>query len=74
MNPTETDENIAWVRETYDSVRPYSTGVPYLNFLGAESPDQVRAAYGDSYGRVVELKRKYDPKNLFRLNQNIRPG
>ena len=71
--PPETESNIAWVRETYDKVRPYSTGIPYLNFLGAEGADQVKAAYGDNYQKLVELKRKYDPTNLFRVNQNIKP-
>jgi FAD/FMN-containing dehydrogenase len=70
----EAEKNIAWVRETWDAVRPYSTGVPYLNFLGAEGVDQVKAAYGDNYQRLAELKKKYDPTNLFRVNQNIKPA
>ncbi|MDG6983544.1 MAG: FAD-binding oxidoreductase [Nitrososphaerota archaeon] len=74
MEPTGAERNITWVRETWEAVRPYSTGVPYLNFLGAEGADQVRTAYGDNYPRLVELKKKYDPTNLFRVNQNIRPG
>jgi FAD/FMN-containing dehydrogenase len=70
----EEAENITWVRETFQMMKPYSTGVPYLNFLAAEGTDQVKAAYGDNYPRLAELKREYDPTNLFRVNQNIKPA
>lgn len=73
MDPKEEKENVAWVRETWQAMQPFSTGVPYLNFLGAEGADQVKAAYGDAYPRLVELKKRYDPTNLFRVNQNIKP-
>lgn len=73
MNPADADRNIAWVRETWNVVQPFSTGALYVNFLGAEGDERVRAAYGSSYPRLLELKRKYDPTNLFRLNQNINP-
>jgi FAD/FMN-containing dehydrogenase len=64
----------AWTRELWEAVRPYSTGRVYVNFLGEEGQDRVRAAYGDAkYERLRALKRKYDPTNFFRLNQNIRP-
>jgi hypothetical protein len=71
---SEAESNIAWVRETWDAMQQYSTGAPYLNFMAAEGSDQVRAAYGDNFSRLVELKTKYDPTNLFRLNQNIKPA
>ncbi len=65
---------IAWTRETWEAVRPHSTGRVYVNFLGEEGQERVRAAYGDTkYERLRALKRKYDPTNFFRLNQNIRP-
>jgi FAD/FMN-containing dehydrogenase len=69
------DSHIAWVRETYDAIRPFSTGAPYLNFLGDEGADRVRAAYGPAaYERLVDVKNTYDPGNFFRVNQNIRPS
>jgi FAD/FMN-containing dehydrogenase len=65
---------MAWTREFWEAIRPYSTGRVYVNFLGEEGQDRVRAAYGDAkYERLLGLKRTYDPTNLFRLNQNIRP-
>src|SRR4029450_5683648 len=65
---------MAWTGELWEAVRPYSTGRVYVNFLGEEGPDRVRAAYGEAkYERLRTLKSKYDPTNFFRLNQNIRP-
>jgi FAD/FMN-containing dehydrogenase len=75
MDAAETRRHVAWARESFQAVQPYSTGRPYLNFLGDEGEARIRAAYGDrKYARLVELKNKYDPNNLFRLNQNIRPS
>jgi hypothetical protein len=55
-------------------LRPFSTGATYVNFQTAEEGDgRVRATYGANYGRLVEVKRRYDPGNLFRGNRNIRP-
>jgi FAD/FMN-containing dehydrogenase len=68
------EELIGWVRRLWDAVRPFSFGGVYLNYLSNEGDDRVRAAYGPGkYERLVALKNKYDPTNLFRLNQNIRP-
>lgn len=53
-------------------MKPFSTGSSYLN-LNVTAEDSVRAAHGDNYERLVALKNKYDPTNLFRLNQNIKP-
>jgi FAD/FMN-containing dehydrogenase len=70
----QADPHIAWVRQTYDAMQPFSTGAPYLNFLGDEGADRVRAAYGPAtYDRLVAVKNRYDPANFFRLNQNIKP-
>jgi FAD/FMN-containing dehydrogenase len=70
-DPSTTETNIAWVRETWDALSPYATGARFANF---EGEDQALAIYGEEkYQRLVEIKNKYDPKNLFRLNQNIKP-
>ncbi len=64
--------HIGWVRESWEAMQPHTTGDPYLNFLGDEGTDRVRAAYGsEAYDRLVDLKTRYDPDNVFRLNQNI---
>jgi len=61
-----------WVRGLFTALQPYAHGA-YINFLGDEGQDRVRAAYGANYARLVALKNAYDPTNLFRLNQNIPP-
>ena len=72
--PARAPACIAWTRELWEAVRPHSTGRIYVNFLGDEGPDRVRAAYGEAkYERLRALKRQHDPTNFFRLNQNIRP-
>ncbi len=74
MDSGETERNVAWARSFAQAVHPYSTGNVYLNFLGRESEERIRAAYGErKYARLLELKKLYDPNNLFRLNQNIKP-
>jgi FAD/FMN-containing dehydrogenase len=66
---------IDWVRATWNSLQPFSTGATYVNFMSSEAEDQVRAAYGpEKYVKLSALKRKYDPSNLFRVNQNIKPA
>jgi FAD/FMN-containing dehydrogenase len=64
---------IAWCRGIFDATTPFSNGGVYINFLTSEETDRIRQAYGPGYDRLVELKRKYDPTNLFRMNQNIKP-
>jgi FAD/FMN-containing dehydrogenase len=77
-DPTDNRDHIEWVRKLWQAVQPYSTGGVYVNYLGRnadEEPDRVRAAYGKKkYDRLVELKRRYDPDNIFCLNQNIDPA
>ncbi len=73
-DPALASDCTAWTRELWEAVRPYSTGRVYVNFLGDEGQDRVRAAYGEAkYERLRELKLKHDPTNFFRMNQNIRP-
>jgi FAD/FMN-containing dehydrogenase len=70
----EPESHIAWARGFFDAMQPHARDRVYVNFLGDEGPDRVRQAYGtEKYDRLVELKRKYDPTNFFRLNQNIEP-
>jgi FAD/FMN-containing dehydrogenase len=74
LDPAENARNIAWARESYDVMRPSFTPGRYVNYLGDDDgEDAVAAAYGPNYQRLRTLKAKYDPTNLFHLNQNIRP-
>jgi hypothetical protein len=74
MDPSMTDAATRWTRSLYAALRPKANGV-YANFLEDEGDDRIREAYpGDTFRRLVALKRRYDPSNLFHLNQNIRPG
>jgi FAD/FMN-containing dehydrogenase len=75
-DPVQTDEAIAWGRELWAAMEKHSTGGLYLNFpgLGEEKEALVRAGYGANYERLAELKAKYDPANLFRMNLNIAPA
>jgi FAD/FMN-containing dehydrogenase len=71
----ESEKHIQWTRDFEAAMRPFSTGGVYVNFLGEEGEDRVRAAYGPGkYARLAALKKKYDPTNFFRMNQNIKPG
>jgi len=72
-NPADTAKNVAWVRDYWSALHPHSSGGAYVNFLMEEGEDRIRATYGENYDRLVKVKTKYDPTNLFRLNQNIRP-
>jgi FAD/FMN-containing dehydrogenase len=73
LNPEESAHHIQWTREFWTAVEPFATGEVYVNHLDAEEGTRIRAAYSDNYERLVALKNKYDPTNLFRLNQNIKP-
>jgi FAD/FMN-containing dehydrogenase len=68
------DAHVAWTRSLFEGMKPFSEGKVYVNFLMDEGQDRVRAAYGpEKYERLLALKRRYDPDNVFRLNQNIKP-
>jgi hypothetical protein len=72
-DPATADANIAWARNFWEAVAPFSTGV-YVNHLDSDDgAARIHAAYGTNYARLVEIKRKYDPQNFFRLNHNITP-
>jgi hypothetical protein len=70
---TEQAAVVRWVQATRDSLQPFAHGV-YVNQLGDTSDQLVRSAYGSNYARLMEIKKKYDPTNLLRLNQNIKIG
>jgi FAD/FMN-containing dehydrogenase len=73
-DPAETEANVRWVHETYAALEPFMAPRSYVNYLADDDgEDRVRGAYGPNYDRLVELKRRYDPDNLFRLNHNIDP-
>jgi len=76
QDPTTDEANIAWVRRCIDALQPYSDGGMYLNFPGflEEGEGLLHASYGPNYERLVALKRTYDPANVFRTHQNIKPG
>ena len=75
MDPAATDENIAWTRETHKALAPHLDERRWLNYLDDDQGDDaVRAAYGPNYARLLEVKRRYDPENVFRHNHNIDPG
>jgi FAD/FMN-containing dehydrogenase len=69
----DSDTNIAWARETFRRLEPLAEEGVYVNNLGTEGVERVKAAYGANYERLVAVKRVYDPTNFFRLNQNITP-
>ena len=63
---------VKWVESLRNQLQPFANGA-YVNQLGETSDELVRAAYGPNYARLVEIKKKYDPRNVLRLNQNIKP-
>jgi FAD/FMN-containing dehydrogenase len=73
-DPARTDAGIAWARESFDALSPYMSDRSYTNYLSADDHDRVRNAFGSNYDRLAEIKRGYDPDNVFRLNHNIVPA
>lgn len=75
MDPKDNDACIAWSRSAYAALQPFVASDRYVNYLGEDEPgDAVAAAYGPNYQRLRTIKAKYDPGNVFRVNQNIRPA
>ncbi len=74
-DPADADANVQWTRELWEAMQPHLADAVYVNYLGDEGEDRVRDAYPPAkYERLVALKTKYDPTNLFRMNQNIKPA
>ena len=74
VDPADTVKNIQWTKDTYAAVSEHLAPGRWLNYLGDDQADDaIRAAYGPNYDRLRELKRRYDPGNVFHLNHNIVP-
>jgi FAD/FMN-containing dehydrogenase len=71
--PDDKQRSIDWARNLFAETAPYATGGVYVNFMPEDETDRVSSAYGANYARLAALKSKYDPGNLFRLNQNVQP-
>ena len=72
-DPADNEANIAWVKDYYAATAPHSDEGGYINFMASDDQGRVRVNYGANYDRLVSVKRQYDPGNLFRNNQNIKP-
>ena len=74
-DPADNEANTKWARDYWSAIHPYSgTDGGYVNFMGTDDQDRAPANYGSNYARLSEIKAKYDPDNLFHLNQNIAPA
>ena len=73
-DPANKDKITSWTKQYYDAVHPFSAGGAYVNFMMEEGEDRVRASYNGNYKRLTEIKKKYDPHNVFKVNQNIKPS
>ena len=73
-DPANAGKITSWCKEYFDALHPYSAGGAYVNFLMEEGQERVKAAFRDNYARLAQIKKRYDPDNFFRVNQNIRPA
>jgi FAD/FMN-containing dehydrogenase len=75
-DPAAAERNVVWARATSDAAKPFTNGRVYVNYIGVgEAPDRVRAAFSpEKFARLAQVKKQYDPRNVFRINQNIPPG
>ena len=73
-DPANADKITTWCKEYWDALHPFSAGGAYVNFMMDEGQDRIQAAFRDNYSRLATVKKKYDPTNFFRVNQNIRPA
>ncbi|HMJ34231.1 MAG TPA: FAD-binding oxidoreductase [Baekduia sp.] len=74
QSPDDDERYLAWARGISADLKPFGSGGVYLNFIGDEGQDRVRAAFGDDYERLAQIKAQYDPDNVFHFNQNIEPA
>jgi hypothetical protein len=73
-DPANKEKITKWTKDYFDALHPFSAGGAYVNFMMEEGEDRVKATYGGNYKRLAQIKTKYDPTNLFRVNQNIKPS
>jgi len=73
-DPKNNEKITKWTKDYYNAIHPYSAGGVYINFMMDEGQERVKASYKDNYDRLAKIKSKYDPNNLFRVNQNIKPN
>jgi FAD/FMN-containing dehydrogenase len=73
-DPANRDKITEWSKDYFDAVHPYSAGGAYVNFMMEEGQERVQASFRDNYKRLAKIKKKYDPTNFFRVNQNILPA
>jgi FAD/FMN-containing dehydrogenase len=72
-DPADTEANIEWTRATYEALAPHFAARRYVNYLADDEADEaVAAAYGENFSRLQDVKRRYDPDNLFHINHNVR--
>jgi len=72
-DPADNEKNIKWVRDYYKALEPHSSAGGYVNFLDEDDQSRIHDNYKGNYDRLVAVKTKYDPANLFHMNQNIKP-
>ena len=73
-DPANKDKITQWCKDYFDALHPYSAGGAYVNFLMEEGQERVQTSFRDNYKRLATIKKKYDPDNFFRVNQNIKPA
>ena len=73
-DPKNKDKVTNWTKAYYDAIHPHSAGGAYVNFMMEEGQDRVKASFRGNYDRLATIKKKYDPSNFFRVNQNIKPA
>jgi hypothetical protein len=73
-DPANAPKIVTWCKDYWEALHPFSAGGAYVNFMMDEGQDRVHGSYRDNYQRLAEIKKKYDPTNFFRVNQNILPA